>query len=349
MRRLLRRRSTTLLIAAALIAAVAIAIFLRAKSPPEAARLLPESDALVYVHLKTLRTFTHFDASPVQRMPDYQGFIEATGINPERDIDSFAVALHRLPNASGPNGPVGYSEVFIGRFDLERLNRYLAGMARAQESYAGKTVYSIPVEGRTLRIAQLGYDTVAASNMPTAEQIHSMLDRSRASALGSSGSSLLNARFRDVPLLSVMWGIGHIGLPFAEHGKLTVLGLELPLPEDADLVASVRYHGKVQLRCEEFAPDPLAAQHTVDALNPLLGILRGIADAQPAQKPADAALREALGSATLESKGSHVLLTASVGLDPLTQWLTAPPPVVAPQTSPAPPDTAPVAKPASNR
>jgi len=339
-----RRRIIPLLIALTVIAAIVVALWFRAKSPPEAARLLPESDAVVFVHLGTLRAFTHFDTAPIHRSPDFQRFIAGTGINPEHDIDSFAFALHRMPSASGPNGPVGYSEVFIGRFDGQRLNRYLAGLAGAQETYAGRTIYSIPVEGRTLRVAQLGYDTVGASNMPTAEQIHSMLDRSRASALSASGSSLLAARYHEVPLLSVIWGIGHIGLPFAQHGRVTVLGLELPVPEDADLVASVRYSGSVQLRVEEFAPDELAAQHTVDALNPLLGILRGIAAAQPPHGPSDAAMREALGSAALEAKGNQALLTASVGLDPLTQLLTSPP--AATQTAP---DATPAAPTASNR
>ena len=294
----------------------------------------------MFAHLKTVRAFTRFDTSPVHRSAEYQRFVEATGINPERDIDSLAFALHRMPNAGGPNGAVGYSEVFIGRFDGQRLARYLASLARGQETYAGRTVYSLPVEGRTLRIAQLGYDTIGASNMPTGEQIHSMLDRSRTSALSASGSSLLAARFHQVPLLSVLWGVGHIGLPFAQHGRVTVLGLELPLPEDADLVASVRYHGSVQLRVEEFAPDALAAEHTVDTLNPLLEILRGIAAAQPPRSPADAAMREALSSAALEARGSHALLTTSVGLELLKQMLTAGPPAEAasPETTPAAPE-----------
>ncbi len=347
MRKLLRRRYTSLLVVAAIIAAIAVAVFLRAKSPPEAARLLPEADAIIFAHLKTFRTFTHFDAAPVHRTPDFQRFIEATGINPEHDIDSFAVALHRMPNASGPNGAVGYSEVFIGRFDDARLDHYLNGLAKSRESYAGRTIYSVPVEGRTLRIAQLGYDTVAASNMPTAEQIHSMLDRSRASALGASGSSLLATRYHEVPLLSVMWGIGHIGLPFSQNGHISVLGLELPLPEDADLVASIRYHGTVQLRIEEFTHDSLSAQHTVDALQPLLGILRGIADSQTANNSPDAAMREALASATVEAKDSHVLLTSSVGLDPLKQWLTATP--LAEAAPPAVHEATPATTPASKQ
>ena len=174
---------------------------------------------------------------------------------PERDLDAAAFALHRMDDPNGPNGPVAYSEVFEGRFDGARLAHYLGGIATSQEQYAGHTIFTIPIEGRQLRIAQLGYDTIAASNMPTPEQIHAMLDRYRASASPFSGSSLLAARYRDVPLLSSAWGIGHVGLPFSERGHITIFGLELPLPEDTTFVASLRYGvGVLHLRVEQIRP-----------------------------------------------------------------------------------------------
>jgi len=317
-----KRTLIPLLIVLAVVAALGVALFLRAKSPPEAARLLPESDAIVYIHLKTLRAATHFDASPIQRSPDFQQFIDATGIVPERDLDEAAFALHRMADPHGPNGPVAYSEVFIGRFDGARLAQYLSTIATSRETYAGRIIYSIPVgapAGRTLRIAQLGYDTLGASNMPTPEQIHSMLDRSRTSALWTPGSSLLAARYAEVPLLSQAWGIGHIGLPFAQSsktpGQLSVLGLEIPLDEDTDLVASLRYSGSVHLRIEEMAPDETAAQHTVEALTTLLNIVRGIGSAQPPHNAADSALRAILASITLEQHKDRALLEAAATLD----------------------------------
>ena len=65
------RKSTrySLLIVLALVAALAFAIFLRKTAPPEAARLLPESDAIVYVNLKPLRLATHFDRTPSHTAP----------------------------------------------------------------------------------------------------------------------------------------------------------------------------------------------------------------------------------------------------------------------------------------
>ena len=221
-----RRTRYSLLLMLALMVALAVVLVLRKAAPPEAARLLPESDAILYANLKPLRAATHFDRTQITRSPDYEKFIDATGIVPERDLDSVAFALHRMDDPNGPNGPVGYSEVFEGRFDGERLAHYLATIASSKENYAGHDIFTIPVgDGnatRTLRVAQLGYDTIAASNMPTAEQIHSILDRHRSAASPFSGSSLLSARYRDVPLLASAWGIGHIGLPFSDRGYITV-------------------------------------------------------------------------------------------------------------------------------
>ncbi len=325
-----RRTWISLVIALGVLGALAVALYLRAKAPPEAARLLPESDAIIYVNLKPLRAATHFDQAQVARSADLQRFIDQTGVVPERDLDAAAFALHRRDNPRGPNGPVAYSEVFVGRFDGQRLAQYLASIASSQETYAGTIIYTIPVEGRQLRVAQLGFDMIAASNTPTPEQIHSILDRSRASAVSSPGSSLLAARFHNVPLLAQAWGIGHIGLPFSRNGQISFLGLQLPVAAESDLVASIRWTtavplhgGSAELRVEEFVADPLDAERTVEALNALLSIVRGIASAQPPRGPADAALRQVLDSASLSHHGDHALLHASATLDQLKAILSA--------------------------
>lgn len=327
------RKSTrySLLIALALVAALAVAIFLRKAAPPEAARLLPESDAIVYFNLKPLRLATHFDRTPINRSADYQHFIDATGIVPERDLDDAAFALHRMDDPNGPNGPVGYSEVFEGRFDGERLARYLATIATSQETYDGHTIFTIPVGDvdpkthttRQLRVAQLDYDTIAASNMPTTEQIHSILDRHRAAASPFSGSSLLSARYGDVPLLSSAWAIGHIGLPFSERGYISVLGLQLPLPEDTTFVASLRYVGTLHLRVEQIAPTDAAAARSAENLSALLNLFKSIQQGQP-RIPADASLRAVIESLKIEQHKDRTVLTGTVPLDLLKQLTAAP-------------------------
>ena len=346
----MRKRSyRSLLIVLAVLLAVAVVLFLRQKAPPEAARLLPESDAIVYVHLTTVRAATHFDTSSLSHSPGYQQFMDATGIVPERDIESAAVALHRVPVPPGtkpahpgervPKAELFVSEVFIGRFDGQRLAQYLAQSATSRENYGGRDIYSVPIEGQTVRVAQLGYDTIAASNMPTAEQIHSMIDRQRASALWTPGSSLLAARYSEVPLLSQAWAIGHIGLPFAENGHISVMGLELPLSEDTDLVASLRYSGSVHLRIEEFAPTEDVARHTVETMTTLLGILRGLQEVQPAETPGAQAMRKLTDSIELRHDKDRAVLTATATTDEIRAMAAAantPPPQTLPTAAASP-------------
>jgi hypothetical protein len=262
-----------------------------------------------------------------------------------------------MPDPNGPNGPVAYSEVFVGRFDGVRLAAYLHSIASAEESYTDRTIYTIPIAGRHLRIAQLGYDILAASNTPTPEQIHSMLDRSRAGALSTPGSSLLAARYHQVPILSEAWGIGHIGLPLSSDDDpnfISVLGLQLPLRTDTDFVASLRYTaaahvlsgGAVHLRIEEIAPDADAAASTVGALTTLLNVLRGIsleqATAQAAGQPpapSSDAIQAILNSVTLSHHESRAILNANASLDQLKALTVAHNPAASPLD--APPDKSP--------
>ena len=120
-----RRTRRTLWIVAAVLIVLAVAIFLRSKAPPEAARLLPESDGIVYINLKPVRAFFHKDLKPPVRSAEYQQFIDAIGIDPERDLDEAAIALHRMADPNGPNGPVAYSMVLVGKITGKRLNDWL--------------------------------------------------------------------------------------------------------------------------------------------------------------------------------------------------------------------------------
>jgi len=115
--------------------------YLRKNAPPEAARLLPESDGIVYVNLRPLRAATHFDQRPVHRDPDYQRFIDATGFVFERDMDEAAFALHQMPDPNGPNGLVAFSEVFVGRFDGKKLAKYFEGQATLARGHTPGTKF----------------------------------------------------------------------------------------------------------------------------------------------------------------------------------------------------------------
>jgi hypothetical protein len=333
-----RRTRRTLWIVAAVLILLAVAIFLRSKAPPEAARLLPESDGIVYVDLKPLRAFFHKNMKPPQREPEYQQFIDATGIDWERDLDQAAIALHRMSDPNGPNGPVAYSMVLMGKITGQRLNAWLDAHATAREFYAGHTVYSIPSEGRTVRVAQIGYDMVAVSNTPTPEQIHSILDRHATAAWPFAGSTLLRQHYHDVPLLAITWGVGQIGLPFSENGAVKILGFSLHLADNSTLIASVAPElsmaGVLRLRVEEIAPNDKVADSQAAELATLVALARGFT-LPLADNTANNGLKELLKTAEITTeKRNRVVLTAT-----LTHSLFSAPAASqnAPSASPNPP------------
>ena len=314
-----RRTRRTLLIVAAVLVLLAVAVFLRSKAPPEAARLLPESDGILYINLAPIRALAHFNhLPPPQRVPDYQQFVDATGIDWERDVDQAAIALHRMSDSNGPNGPVAYSMVLAGKITGRKLNAWLDAHAAARESYLGHTIYSIPSEGRTVRVVQIGYDMVAVSNTPTTEQIHSILDRHRTAALPFSGSSLLQQHYHDVPLLALAWGVGQVGLPFSESGAIRVFGLQLPLAADSTIIASASPSfpvpgslGSVDLRVEEIAPNAGAAASQAAALGTLVTVARGL-PVPLGKSKADDTLAELLKTAEVSQHGERVVVTATL-------------------------------------
>jgi hypothetical protein len=313
-----RRTRRTLWIVAAVLVILAVAIFLRSKAPPEAARLLPESDGIIYINLKPMRVFLHKDLKPPTRAPEYQQFIDAIGIDPERDLDEAAIALHRMADPKGPNGPVAYSMVLVGKITGNKLNAWLDAHASSRDSYAGHTIYNIPSEGRTVRVAQIGYDMVAVSNTPAPEQIHSMLDRHATAAWPFAGSSLLRQHYHEVPMLplpSLAWGVGQIGLPFSESGAINIFGFSLPLESDSIIIASMTpalsLGGVLNVKVVEIAPSIGKAASQADKLNMLLILSRGIT-APLADNAANNSLKELLRTAEITQKRDRVVITATL-------------------------------------
>jgi hypothetical protein len=303
---------------AAVLVVLAVAIFLRSKAPPEAARLLPESDGIIYVNIRPVRVFLPRNPKPPERVQEYQQFIDAIGIDPERDVDEAAIALHRMADPSGPNGTVAYSMVLVGKITGKKLNTWLDAHAVSRDSYAGHTIYNIPSEGRTVRVAQIGYDMVAVSNYPTTEMIHSMLDRHATAAWPFAGSSLLREHYHEVPMLplpSLAWGVGQIGLPFSESGAINIFGFSLPLEHDSTFIASVTpalsLGGAMHVRVVEIAPSISKAASQADALNMLLILARGIT-APLADNAANNSMKELLKTAEITQKRERVVITATL-------------------------------------
>ena len=182
-------------------AAVALIVALRKQAPPEAARLLPGADGFFYINLKWIRTFNATgQLPPVSREPEYQKFVEETGFQFERDLDQAAFAIH-YPQSWG-DGTAGsaseprFSEIFVGKIDSGRLTAYLKKLSSSIDDYRGFDIYNIPLEGRTVRVVILSYDSVAVSNHPDPDVIRGMLDRSRKLASPFGGPWLLRKFYR---------------------------------------------------------------------------------------------------------------------------------------------------------
>ena len=310
-----KRARRTLWVVAAVLLSLAVAIFLRSKAPPEAARLLPESDGILYINLKHFHTFLRKDLKPPNRVQEYQQFVDAIGFDWERDLDEVAIGLHRMADPNGPNGAVAYSMVLVGKLTGKKLNGWLDAHANARESYLGHTIYSIPSEGRMVRVAQIGYDMVAVSNTPTPEQIHSMLERHSTAAWPFAGSAMLDQHYPEVPLLSQAWGVGQIGLPFSESGAIKVFGLSLPLEPDSTIVASVTPElgltGTLRLKVEEIAPSEEAAATQAAALGALVNIARVFATPL-GDNAANNGLKELLKTAEVTRKHNRVVTTSTL-------------------------------------
>ena len=252
----IRRRLPLILAVLLVIAAVALAVVLRKHAPPEAARLLPGADGFVYVNLAWMRRANLTgELPPVPHDPDYEQFIQATGIQFERDLDEAALAIHYpagLSDAKGDYSQARFSEVLVGKFDGERLRAYLRQISSSVDNYQTRDIYNIPLEGRTLRVSILGVDTIAASNLDDPLVIRGIIQRSGKLASPFGGPALLRQYYKNVPLASLGWAIFKIqpSAGFAVSGPVT--GWAFLFAKPATVVASVRYLGAVHFKAQAF-------------------------------------------------------------------------------------------------
>jgi hypothetical protein len=152
---------------------------------------------------------------------------------------------------------------------------------------------------------------VAVSNTPTPEQIHSMLDRHSTAAWPFAGSALLRQHYHDVPLLSLAWGVGQIGLPFSESGAIRIFGFALPLESNSTIIASLRWAGALHLKVEEIASSDEVATRQAAALATLVTLARGFTTPL-GDNSSNNGLKELLKTAEVTQKHSRVILTATL-------------------------------------
>lgn len=342
-----RRRLTTIIGVLAVIAAVAIIVELRRHAPPEPARLLPSADAFVYVNLQWIRRFGAIkQLPPVSHDPDYQAFVQQTGIEFERDLDRAAAAIHYPATWGGitegaKTDEPRFSEVFEGNIHRDKLVPYLKSSASFVDSYRSSDIFNIPLEGRTLRVAILGVDSLAVSNSDDPGVIRGMVDRSRKLASPFAGPALLRHYYKDVPLVSLAWGIVRV------TGSDTRFPLSngvwsLLFHQPSTLVLSARYLTALHLRAEDYAESEDDAKHVADQATTVLNIFRGT-EISSAGAGTDKDVKEFFDSLKVQQHDSRAVLTAVLSPGFIRKLVAGTPPdlVPAPQPPPKPASPAP--------
>jgi hypothetical protein len=338
----IRRRLLIPLSVLLIVAAVALIVTLRKQAPPEAARLLPGADGFFYINLKWIRTFNATgQLPPVSREPEYQKFVEETGFQFERDLDQAAFAIH-YPQSWG-GGSAGsapeprFSEVFIGRIDSARLTAYLKKLATSVDDYRGFEIYSIPLEGRTVRVVLLSYDSVAVSNHPDPDVIRGILDRSRKLASPFGGPWLLRNFYRRVPLASLSFAILRVRPEMTSLGGLGSWSLLFPKPTVA--VISARYIPTFQtsalhLRAEAFTDSPDSAHALTEKTSAFLSLFHA-AEGSVGTQGTDTDVKAFFESLKVVQDGDRAVLTAIVPAGFMRKALAeASPETAAPALSP---------------
>jgi len=339
----MRQRKLWIALAVLLVAAaIAAVVYLRSRSGPEAARLLPESDAILFVNLRLMRLAHVFgEAPPVSYDPDYEQFVKETGFQFERDLDQAAFAMH-LPSGvpAGGHGFLDvtrYSWIFIGKFDAQRAAAYFRKLSSNTEDYRDAVIYAIPHEGRTVRVAILGLDTVAVSNQTDASAIHQMIDKYRAAAWPGRGPFLLREHYHQVPVASVAWAVAKIPSEQGQGAMLALPGVGIPIHQLAGstIVASAAYRGALHLRVEALMPSENDARQLDETVKTFLALVKSI-ESSTTQGGTDADVKAFFDSLKVEEHGTRVALTATLPQGFIRKALTPPPgpPLQAPASPP---------------
>lgn len=332
----IRRSLPIILVVVALAAGLTLIVQLRKHAPPEPARLLPSADAFVYVNLQWVRRASLAGQLPqVAHDPEYEQFIQATGFQFERDLDETAFAVHYPAAKPGTTAEEArFSEVFVGKIQGERLRAYLRKLATSVDSYRSVDIFNIPLEGRTVRVAILGADTVAASNHSDPQVIRGIVDRSRKLASPFGGPAFLRQYYKDVPFASLAWAIFRVS-PSADQSATRAMDLSFLFPNPAVVVASVRYLGTVHLKAEAYTGSEADAQRLAQQLSTFLSVFHSAETSVSAQGP-DPDVKQFLDSLKVEQRDHRAVLSAVVPQGFIRKVLAESPEQLTPHPSPTP-------------
>ncbi len=342
------RRTLPIVLAVVVVAAaVTLAVQLRKHAPPEPARLLPGADAFFYLNLGAARKANSGkDLPAVSHDPDYERFIRETGFQFERDLDKAAFAVHypsQWPGGGtgGSSPEIRFSEVLEGKFDGERLTSYLRQISKSVENHHSVEIFTILVEGRSLRVAVLSADSVAASNHDDPAVIEGIVDRSKRLASPFGGPALLRQYYKHVQLASLAWVVARID-PSAPGTAdwSTIFSKPATVVVSASALSPLHLRpGAVHLRAEAFTADAEDARAITDKINVFVAMTHA-AESSVGTHGTDADVKALFDSLKVKQDGDRAVVTAAMPFGFLHKILSGSPPELS-EPAAAPPAQAP--------
>jgi hypothetical protein len=238
-------------------------------------KLFPlETTALVAIDVAGLRTSQLFvDFQGAKRYPaNVQAFIDATGFQPDRDIDQITAAK------IGMNEGVA---IIRARYDPFQVQQFLQGHNVLNETYLGRVLYTFDVQrlGRAEATAVSFIDGVIVAGQNSA--VKQVLDRMAAPAQSVLDNSALMDQVRSIEAGNQVWTVGQFDLE----------SVPLPARVPSAAVQFIRNFtgGAFQVRVDSGVHvKALPSFTTDDAARQTADVLRGlvaVAKFQSAQNP----------------------------------------------------------------
>jgi hypothetical protein len=227
--------------------------------------------------------------------------------------------------------------VLVGKFHGEQLTTYLRQIAQSVENYQSVDIFTIPLEGRSLRVAVVGADSVAASNHDDPAVIRGMVDRSKRLASPFGGPALLRQYYKHVQFASLAWVVARIEPSASGAGSWSAL-----FNSPATLVISGSYLSPLHLRAnaihlhaEAFTRDPDEARAMVDKVNVFVA-LTNAAETSVGMHGTDPDVKAFFDSIQLKQEGDRAVLNAALPFGFMRKMLAGSGPELAePATPPA--------------
>src|SRR5262249_4864916 len=179
--------------------------------------------------------------------------------------------------------------------------------------------YSIPLDGRPLRVPVLGVDPIAMSNHEAPAVIRGMVDRSRKLASPFGGPALLRQYYKSLPVVSktlpvlkLAWFIGRIDPRSELVGPSSSLSMLFSKP--TSLVVSAYYavySPTLHLRVEAFPGSEDEAQTLTDKVSTFVNLFHA-AENSVATGGSDPDVKAFFDSLQVERHGERSILTAAI-------------------------------------